>query len=138
MNRRVTSSGGWSWKGRGKMVEIKPLEHLDATVRIPGSKSYTQRAMVIAALAEGESRLRDVLIAEDTDLLTVALGTLGATIRRDGRDMIVAGTGGKITHSSREIHLGNNGTAMRLLAGMASLGKGRTILGETGVCVSGR
>ncbi len=110
------------------MVEIKPLERLDATVRIPGSKSYTQRAMVIAALAEGESRLRDVLIAEDTELLAAALGALGANIRRDGRDMIVAGTGGKIARPSREIHLGNNGTAMRLLAGMASLGKGRTIL----------
>jgi len=117
------------------MVEIKPLERLDATVRIPGSKSYTQRAMVIAALAEGESRLRDVLIAEDTDLLAVALGALGANIRRDGRDMIVAGTGEKIAHTSREIHLGNNGTAMRLLAGMASLGKGRTILrGDGRLC----
>ena len=117
------------------MVEIRPLEHLNATVRIPGSKSYTQRAMVIAALAEGESRLRDILIAEDTDLLAVALGALGANIRRDGRDMIVAGTGGKIAPPSREIHLGNNGTAMRLLAGMASLGKGRTILtGDGRLC----
>ena len=117
------------------MVEIRPLEHLDATVRIPGSKSYTQRAMVIAALAEGESRLGDVLIAEDTDLLAGALGALGANIRRDGRDMIVAGTGGRITHPSREVHLGNNGTAMRLLAGMASLGKGRTILrGDERLC----
>ena len=116
-------------------MEIRPLEHLDATVRIPGSKSYTQRAMVIASLAEGESRLRDVLIAEDTDLLAVALGALGANIRRDGRDMIVAGTGEKIAHTSREIHLGNNGTAMRLLAGMASLGKGRTILrGDGRLC----
>ena len=59
------------------MVEIRPLEHLDATVRIPGSKSYTQRAMVIAALAKGESRLRDVLIAEDTELLAGALGASG-------------------------------------------------------------
>ena len=117
------------------MLEIRPLEYLNATVRLPGSKSYSQRAMVIAALAEGESRLRDVLIAEDTDLLAVALGSLGANIRRDGRDMIVAGTGGKIAHSPREIHLGNNGTAMRLLAGMASLGKERTILrGDGRLC----
>ena len=117
------------------MVEIRPLESLNATVRIPGSKSYTQRAMVIAALAEGESRLRDVLIAEDTDHLAVALGALGANIRKDGKDMIVAGTGGKIAPPSREIHLGNNGTAMRFLAGMASLGKGRTILtGDGRLC----
>jgi 3-phosphoshikimate 1-carboxyvinyltransferase len=107
---------------------IRPLEHLDATVRIPGSKSYTQRAMVLAALAEGESRLRDVLIAEDTELLAGALCALGANIRREGPDMIVSGTGGKIARPSRPIRLGNNGTAMRLLAGMASLGEGPVVL----------
>lgn len=116
------------------MVEIKPLEHLDATVRIPGSKSYTQRAMVLAALSEGKSRLRDVLIAEDTRLLAEALRSLGADIRAEGRDMIVSGTGGRIT-PAREIHLGNNGTAMRLLAGVASLGEGRTVLkGDARLC----
>ena len=59
------------------MIEIKPLERLDATVRIPGSKSYTQRAMVIAALAEGESRLTEVLLAEDTAILARALEATG-------------------------------------------------------------
>jgi 3-phosphoshikimate 1-carboxyvinyltransferase len=110
------------------MVQIKPLEQLNATVRVPGSKSYTQRAMLIAALAKGQSILRDVLIAEDTALLAKALVSLGANIRMDGRDMIVNGTDGKIARPPQDIHLGNNGTAMRLLAGMASLGKGRTIL----------
>jgi len=110
------------------MVEIRPLEHLDATIRIPGSKSYTQRAMVIAALAEGESLLKDVLISEDTGVLAEALCVLGADIRRKGRDMIVAGTGGKIARPSRPIHLGNNGTAMRFLAGVASLGRGPFVL----------
>jgi 3-phosphoshikimate 1-carboxyvinyltransferase len=110
------------------MVGIETLDRLDATVRIPGSKSLTQRAMIIAALAEGESCLRDCLPAEDTRLLSVALGDLGAVIRTDGTDMTVTGTGGRIVAPPREIRLGNNGTAIRLLAGAVSLGKGSFIL----------
>ncbi len=113
------------------MGEIKPLERLDTTVRIPGSKSYTQRAMVIAALAEGESLLQDVLLSEDTRILSAALGEMGADIRTEGTEMMIRGSGGRLVRPSREIHLGNNGTAMRLLAGVASLGKGPTVLTGT-------
>ena len=110
------------------MVEIKPLEHLDATVRIPGSKSYTQRAMVIASLAEGESLLRGALLSEDTRLLAEALRDLGAGVRTEGSDMIICGNGGKPVRPPREIRLGNNGTAIRLLAGAVSLGEGLFVL----------
>lgn len=113
------------------MVEIKPLVRLDATVRIPGSKSYTQRAMVIAALAEGESLLQDVLLSEDTRILAAALGEMGADIRTEGTQMRIRGNGGRLVPPSREIHLGNNGTAMRLLAGVASLDAGPVILTGT-------
>ena len=117
------------------MLEIKPLSGLDASVRAPGSKSYTQRAMIIAALAEGESRLRDVLISEDTGLLADALRAIGAGVLTEGRDMIVAGTAGKIVRPARPIHLGNNGTALRLLAGVASLGEGPFVLtGDSRLC----
>lgn len=109
-------------------MEIKPLERLDAAVRIPGSKSYTQRAMVIASLAEGESLLKDVLLSEDTQILAGALGDLGADIRMAGTDMVIRGNGGRLTLPSRDIHLGNNGTAMRLLAGVSSLCKGPVVL----------
>ena len=109
-------------------MEIKPLERLDATVRIPGSKSYTQRAMVIAALAEGQSILRDVLLSEDTRILAAALGDLGADIRTEGTKMVICGNSGRLARPSREIHLGSNGTAMRLLAGVASLGEGPVVL----------
>ncbi|MBA4422508.1 MAG: 3-phosphoshikimate 1-carboxyvinyltransferase [Syntrophus sp. (in: bacteria)] len=113
------------------MVEIEPLKRLDATARIPGSKSYTQRAMVIAALAEGESLLRDVLLADDTRILSAALGDLGADIRTEGTEMLIRGNGGRLVRPSREIHLENNGTAMRLLAGVASLGEGPVVLTGT-------
>ncbi|MBN2437627.1 MAG: 3-phosphoshikimate 1-carboxyvinyltransferase [Deltaproteobacteria bacterium] len=110
------------------MIAIEPLETLDAAVRVPGSKSYTQRAMVIAALAEGESVLRDPLLSEDTLLLARALRSLGTDVRMEGTQMTVRGTGGRITVPQHRIDLGNNGTAMRLLAGMASLGRGPIVL----------
>ena len=110
------------------MMEIKSLENLDATVRVPGSKSYTQRAMVIAALAEGESVLHDPLLSEDTLHLAEALRLLGADVRTEGAKMVIRGTGGRIAVPPRVIDLGNNGTAMRLLAGMASLNGGPIVL----------
>ena len=76
------------------MLEIKPLKRLDAMVRIPGSKSYTQRAMVIAALAEEKTFLRDALLSEDTRILAAALGALGAVIRTEGAGMMIRGNGG--------------------------------------------
>lgn len=109
-------------------MEIRPLDRLDATVRIPGSKSYTQRAMVIAALAEGQSILRDPLLSEDTRILAAALTALGAAIQSEGTGMAVCGNKGRLARPSLEIHLGNNGTAMRLLTGIASLGEGPVVL----------
>jgi 3-phosphoshikimate 1-carboxyvinyltransferase len=110
------------------MIAIEPLGTLDASVRVPGSKSYTQRAMVIAALAEGESVLHDPLLSEDTQLLAAALRQLGAGVRTAGDRMTVRGTGGRIAAPPDPIGLGNNGTAMRLLAGVASLGQGPVVL----------
>jgi 3-phosphoshikimate 1-carboxyvinyltransferase len=110
------------------MIEIKPLANLDTTVQVPGSKSYTQRAMVIAALAEGESLLHDPLLSEDTLHLAEALRLLGAEVRSEGTSMTIRGTGGRIAAPGRAIDAGSNGTAMRLLSGMASLGPGPIVL----------
>ncbi len=108
--------------------EIKPVTGLHAAVHLPGSKSYSQRALVVAALAAGESRLWNVLAAEDTRYLTDALRLLGAGIAGDGVDLTVSGNGGIIRNPGREIFLGNNGTALRLLTSLVCLGKGRFIL----------
>ena len=62
------------------MIEIKPLGQIEARVTMPGSKSYTQRAMIMAALAEGDSRLQSPLISEDTGYLAEALRLLGANL----------------------------------------------------------
>jgi len=112
-------------------MEIKPIRHLDAAVKMPGSKSYTQRALVIAALAEGKSFLRYALLSVDTQYLMEALRALGAQILVHNDDVIVRGTGGMIANPGKEIHLGNNGTAMRFLTTLVSLGRGEyTLTGD--------
>jgi 3-phosphoshikimate 1-carboxyvinyltransferase len=105
-------------------IEILPIENLKAEVRVPGSKSYTQRALVIASLAEGKSLLRNPLRSEDTDYLAEALRLLGAEIAPRGEDLLVTGTGGRIRNPGKEIYLGNNGTATRFLVSVVSLGSG--------------
>ncbi|MBA4394852.1 MAG: 3-phosphoshikimate 1-carboxyvinyltransferase, partial [Desulfobacca sp.] len=110
------------------MTEIKPRAHFQAQVSIPGSKSYTQRALIMAALAEGDSLLQGPLLSEDSRYLMEALTLLGAGIEIHDGDMVVHGTKGRITNPHREIYLGNNGTAMRLLTTVVCLGKGDFVL----------
>jgi len=115
--------------------EIKPLARVNAAVQVPGSKSFTQRALVAASLAEGTSLLRNALIAEDTGRLVEALRLLGVQIVSSGPDVIVTGTGGRIANPGRELHLGSNGTAMRFLVGVAALGPGDiTLTGDARLC----
>jgi 3-phosphoshikimate 1-carboxyvinyltransferase len=117
------------------VTEIKPIQGIDATVTVPGSKSYTQRALIIAALAQGRSFLQNPLIAEDTGYVMEALRSLGADIRTRKGDITISGTGGQITNPGREISLGNNGTAMRLLTGLVAVGKGTfTLTGSPRLC----
>jgi 3-phosphoshikimate 1-carboxyvinyltransferase len=116
-------------------MEIKSINHLNATVKIPGSKSYTQRALIIGALAEGKSFLRNGLISEDTEYLIKGLRSLGSEILVKDDDIIINGTSGKIRNPGREIYLGNNGTAMRFLTGLVSLGKGAfSLAGDPRLC----
>ena len=102
---------------------------------MPGSKSYTQRALVIAALAEGTSFLRHALRSEDTEYLMDALRALGAEIFDQDNDIIVKGTGGNILNPGRELYLGNNGTALRFLTSLVTLGRGTyTLTGGARLC----
>ena len=110
------------------MRQVKRITNLDATVSIPGSKSYTQRALIIASLAEGRSFLRNYLISEDTKYLMGALRSLGADIRVAHKYIIVTGTDGNIKNPGKKLYLGNNGTALRFLTTVVSLGTGKFTL----------
>ncbi len=113
------------------MREIEPLRNLNATVPIPGSKSFTQRGLVVAFLAEGRSLLQNALLSEDSTYLMEALRNLGAEIRIEGKDIHVTGTGGRLKNPGKSIYLGNNGTAMRFLTSLVSLGEGEYALTGT-------
>jgi 3-phosphoshikimate 1-carboxyvinyltransferase len=112
------------------MREVRTRSDITATVRIPGSKSMTHRALICAGLAGGESRLRGVLFCEDTDYTREALETLGSGMTPDGADLLVGGTGGrlKVSKTREDIFLGDAGTSMRLLLSVACLGRGEFLL----------
>ncbi len=103
------------------MIEIKPIARVDAKISVPGSKSLTQRALIAAALANGESRLIGPLESEDTEYSSKALGQMGVSIEKDD-GWRIEGNGGVIHPSDETIYLGNNGTATRFLTSVASLG----------------
>lgn len=108
---------------------------VNAVVRVPGSKSITQRAMVTAALARGESRLEGALKSEDTELLADALAKLGVQLVWDDVSLRVKGTGaigpgGDFTQPLT-LYMGNNGTGIRLLTSLVCLGSGHYMLTGT-------
>ncbi|HNQ24249.1 MAG TPA: 3-phosphoshikimate 1-carboxyvinyltransferase [Phycisphaerae bacterium] len=100
---------------------------LDAVVRVPGSKSVTNRALVLAALADGTSRLGNVLFADDTSHMLAALSALGIEVRADeaGRRVEVDGCRGHVPAGSARLVCGNSGTTIRFCTALCALGQGR-------------
>jgi 3-phosphoshikimate 1-carboxyvinyltransferase len=111
--------------------EIKPHTPVEATLTLPGSKSYTHRALMAAALAAGESILTNALAAEDTELTAAALKQLGAGIDWQGTTIRVTGRAGRWLPAPLPIYLGNSGTSMRFLTALAALGEGEYLLTGT-------
>ncbi len=101
---------------------------IDATVRVPGSKSITNRALLIAALASGESQLSGGLDSVDTQVMRDALAALGARIDTSGESWQVVGTGGHLRAPKQLIFVENSGTSARFLTAALSLADGPTIL----------
>jgi 3-phosphoshikimate 1-carboxyvinyltransferase len=108
-------------------IEIVPVERpIDATVRPPGSKSLTNRALVCAALAEGPSTLTGALDSEDTQVMIAALRKLGVSIQAEdgGRTLRVEGCNGWIPEPQADLFVANSGTTMRFLTALVALGHG--------------
>lgn len=110
------------------MISVNHTSKVMAEIEIPGSKSLTHRALIISALAEGESRIHRPLICEDTELTIKALMPLGASIRPENGDLVVKGTGGLLAETGPVIDLENSGTSMRLLTSVAALSRGSWVL----------
>jgi len=112
-------------------MRITPISHpLNATVRVPGSKSLTNRALLIASLANGKTRITNAIFSDDSRYFAKALHTLGFDIQLDeeNHEMTVTGLGGKISAQKAELFIGNAGTAARFLSAFLTLGNGEYIL----------
>jgi 3-phosphoshikimate 1-carboxyvinyltransferase len=113
------------------MKEIKPYKISDCWISVPGSKSYTHRMLIAAALAKGASTLKNALVSEDTQFTIDALRQMGIQIEVNNADIRVYGKAGYLQSSDAPIYLGNSGTSMRLLTAVAALGKGTYTLTGT-------
>jgi len=119
------------------LIEIVPLDKpVRAEITVPGSKSITNRALILAALADGETTLQGALWSEDTQVMVEALKKLGFDVKVEpdpeefcNRTITVKGLGGNIPNAGKEdkpleIFVGNAGTAARFLSAFVCLGDG--------------
>jgi 3-phosphoshikimate 1-carboxyvinyltransferase len=105
-------------------ITIRARGPLDATVRVPGSKSITNRALPIAALARGQSRLLGALASDDTAAMCEGLRALGAHIEIGTEEWIVDGTGGRLGVPTAPLDARASGTTARFLTALATLSPG--------------
>jgi len=112
-------------------VGIRLRGPVDGTIRLPGSKSLTNRALLCAALANGASTLTGVLDAEDTRVMTECLARLGASFTEDGESVVVVGTDGHLRASPLTLDVGASGTTARFLTAAATLADGPSLIDGT-------
>ncbi len=106
---------------------VPPRPPLAASIRVPGSKSITNRVLLLAAMAKGRSTISGAGLNDDTRRMAAALGTLGFALGVDeaAARIVVDGRGGAIPAHGGELDAGGAGTAMRFLLGLLTLGRGR-------------
>ncbi len=111
-------------------LDVGPLKAARGTVKLPGSKSISNRVLLLAALAEGETVVRDLLDSDDTRVMLAALDTLGVRCEPLGTANAyrVTGTGGRFPAKSADLFMGNAGTAIRPLTAALALQGGEYTL----------
>jgi len=104
-------------------LDIPPLSGAKGSVRLPGSKSISNRVLLLAALSHGQTTVHDLLASDDTAVMLAALRQLGCAVRQHGETAVIEGLGGKLAERRADLFLGNAGTAMRpLTAALALMG----------------
>jgi 3-phosphoshikimate 1-carboxyvinyltransferase len=94
-------------------LDLPPIRAMRGTIALPGSKSISNRTLLLAALAEGRTVLDGLLVADDTARMREALIKLGVALRDEGTRCVVEGCAGRFPQSTAELFLGNAGTAVR-------------------------
>ena len=109
-----------------KSRKITPKGTLDAVVLPPGSKSITNRALILAALANGKTTLTGALASEDTQVMFEGLAKLGLSLdwQTEQSGIDVHGTGGRFPRQQADIYVGNSGTTARFLTAMLAFAEG--------------
>ncbi|RZI41538.1 3-phosphoshikimate 1-carboxyvinyltransferase [Herbaspirillum sp. HC18] len=113
-------------------LDLRPALHAQGTVRLPGSKSISNRILLLAALAEGTTQIFDLLASDDTHVMLMALQKLGIRWEQAGetRNYVVHGVGGVLPVHQADLFMGNAGTAIRpLTAALAVIGGDYTLHG---------
>ena len=104
-------------------LDLPPLTGAGGTVRLPGSKSISNRVLLLAALSCGTTTVHDVLASDDTAVMLTALVQLGCSVQKKGDTVAIGGLGGQLSTRKASLFMGNAGTAMRpLTAALALLG----------------
>lgn len=116
-----------------KQLTLQPIRSVNGEINLPGSKSMSNRALLLAALARGATEVRNLLASDDTTHMLNALRTLGAgvALSADGARCQVTGLGGAFPKREATLFMGNSGTTMRSLCAALCAGSGRyTLTGE--------
>jgi 3-phosphoshikimate 1-carboxyvinyltransferase len=113
-------------------LDLQPVQRAQGVVKLPGSKSISNRILLLAALAEGTTEIKSLLASDDTHVMLMALQKLGVRWIQHGetQDFAVTGTGGTLPVHSADLFMGNAGTAIRpLTAALAAIGGDYTVHG---------
>ena len=106
-----------------EFLDLPPLQSAAGEVHLPGSKSISNRVLLLAALSSGTTTVHDLLASDDTRVMLDALRQIGCSIDENGSTVQITGLGGRAPKSPAQLFLGNAGTAMRpLTAALALLG----------------
>ena len=113
-----------------KSLTLNPIDHVAGVVQLPGSKSISNRVLLLAALAEGTTRIGNLLDSDDTRYMLDALAALDIRVSRHGDSVEVVGRAGPLVTDDieRELYLGMAGTAYRPLTAALCLGRGTFLL----------
>ncbi len=104
-------------------LDIPALISVSGTICLPGSKSISNRVLLLAALSKGTTAVHDLLASDDTDVMLTALKQLGCKIEHRADTVMIEGLGGRLAKDNIHLFMGNAGTAMRpLTAALAMLG----------------
>jgi 3-phosphoshikimate 1-carboxyvinyltransferase len=107
-----------------EFLDLPPLAAAHGHVLLPGSKSISNRVLLLSALCEGRTTLHDLLDSDDTRVMLAALRQLGCGVQQDGTTVVIDGIAGKLPATPIKFFMGNAGTAMRPLTAALAIAGG--------------